>query len=663
MPSTTMLGEFPMVIEGAENKEQVSPKDGEVSPTNVIANRSHDDISYEELENKSNSENKDNNPTDDPSCSGHKRKHCNRHTPYQINELEAFFKECSYPNVKQRKEISRHLGLEPLQVKFWFQNKRVHMRTHLEHVDNARLKEENEQLHATNIKLREAFTKGYCFTCGNPQGTTNRFLNENQLRMENSRLKNKIARMTSLVANYVGKPYANKTFPSSSIIPSNYVNLDTVALRKGQQEITDFEKSTAIEISISAMEELIRMVEIESPLWISTMDDRKNFLNEDAYYNMFSKAIELKPAGFNIEASKETVVVLMNHLNLVEVFMDMDKWLSIFANIISRGLVLEVISTGSEHGNFDGTLQMITWVEHVIVQDEGDNYLGKPFVELSLAFGAQRWLSILARQCERLTGEMMINFSLDDIDTVLITPEGRKNILKLSEKMVIGFCGGVTSSTAQAWLKQSKNAIGQIRIMTKKKLNDLIKPFGVVLSVTTSFWLPVTHKLVFDFLRDVNNLAKWDALFNFGDIQEMFHISNVNKVGNFVSLSRVANSSQGNMLILQECCTHPTGSYIVYAPVDELTINLLLAGGNPDHVAILPSGFTIYPCGPIPAFHDTTAQKVARNVGSLVTVAFQILVDYVPTTKISVSSISIINNLIKCTSQKMIAALSTLCNP
>ncbi|KAL3519993.1 hypothetical protein ACH5RR_018142 [Cinchona calisaya] len=246
------------------------------------------------------------------------------------------------------------------------------------------------------------------------------------------------------------------------------------------------------------MEELIKMVQIEFPLWISTMDDRKYFLNKDAYYNMLSKVIELKPAGFNIEASKETDIALMNCINLVEVFMDMDKWFSIFANIISRGLVLE-----------------ITWVEHVILQDEGDNYFGKLFVELSLAFGAQKWLSILARQCERLTGEMKLNFSLDDIDTVLITPEGRKNILK------------------------------------------------------------------------------------------------------------VANSSQGNMLKLQKCFTHPIDSYIVYALVDEVSINLLLDGGNPNHVALLPSGFTIYPCGPIPTLnYDTTADKVARNVGSLVTVAF-----------------------------------------
>lgn len=40
----------------------------------------------------------------------------------------SFFKECPHPDDKQRKELSRDLGLEPLQVKFWFQNKRTQMK-------------------------------------------------------------------------------------------------------------------------------------------------------------------------------------------------------------------------------------------------------------------------------------------------------------------------------------------------------------------------------------------------------------------------------------------------------------------------------------------------------------------------------------------------------
>lgn len=81
-----------------------------------------------------------------------KKKRYHRHTQLQIQEMEAyvynfthfnfldfltillfwlfnrFFKECPHPDDKQRKQLSRELGLEPLQVKFWFQNKRTQMK-------------------------------------------------------------------------------------------------------------------------------------------------------------------------------------------------------------------------------------------------------------------------------------------------------------------------------------------------------------------------------------------------------------------------------------------------------------------------------------------------------------------------------------------------------
>lgn len=39
-----------------------------------------------------------------------------------------FFKECPHPDDRQRNELGRELGLEPLQVKFWFQNKRTQIK-------------------------------------------------------------------------------------------------------------------------------------------------------------------------------------------------------------------------------------------------------------------------------------------------------------------------------------------------------------------------------------------------------------------------------------------------------------------------------------------------------------------------------------------------------
>lgn len=45
-----------------------------------------------------------------------------------LDFCNSFFKECPHPDDKQRKDLGRRLTLEPLQVKFWFQNKRTQMK-------------------------------------------------------------------------------------------------------------------------------------------------------------------------------------------------------------------------------------------------------------------------------------------------------------------------------------------------------------------------------------------------------------------------------------------------------------------------------------------------------------------------------------------------------
>lgn len=112
------------------------------------------------------------------------------------------------------------------------------------------------------------------------------------------------------------------------------------------------------------------------------------------------------------------------------------------------------------------------------------------------------------------------------------------------------------------------------------------------------------------------------------------------------------------MLILQESSTDQTASFVVYAPVDIVAINVVLNGGDPDYVALLPSGFAILPDGSTTS--DGGANGVAEHGsgGSLLTVAFQILVDSVPTAKLSLGSVATVNNLIACTVERIKASLS-----
>ena len=76
-----------------------------------------------------------------------------------------------------------------------------------------------------------------------------------------------------------------------------------------------------VELAVAAMEELIRMAQAGDPLWVSN-DNSTEILNEEEYLRTFPRGIGPKPLGLKSEASRESVVVIMNHINLVEILMD-----------------------------------------------------------------------------------------------------------------------------------------------------------------------------------------------------------------------------------------------------------------------------------------------------------------------------------------------------
>ncbi|KAK2379941.1 homeodomain GLABROUS [Trifolium repens] len=672
-----------------------------------------------------------------------KRKRYHRHTQHQIQEMEAFFKECPHPDDKQRKELSRELGLEPLQVKFWFQNKRTQMKTQHERSENSQLRAENEKLRTDNMRYREALSNASCPNCGGPTAIGEMSFDEHHLRLENGRLREEIDRISAIAAKYVGKPVVNYSNISPSLPPRPEIGFVGNQQGIGGMEMfgtsgdilrsisgpTEADKPIIIELAVAAMEELIGMAQMGDPLWLNTtLDGAGTVLNEDEYVRSFPRGIGPKPNGFKCEASRETSVVIMNHVSLVEILMDVNQWSTVFAGIVSRAMTVEVLSTGVA-GNYNGALQVmtaefqvpsplvptresyfvryckqhtdgtwavvdvsldnlrpspssrcrrrpsgclihempngyskVTWVEHVEVDDRGVHNLYKQLVSTGHAFGAKRWVATLDRQCERLASSMATNIPTVDVG-VITNQEGRKSMMKLAERMVISFCGGVSASTAHTWTTLSGTGADDVRVMTRKSVDDPGRPPGIVLSAATSFWLPVPPKQVFDFLRDENSRNEWDILSNGGVVQEMAHIANGRDTGNCVSLLRVnsANSSQSNMLILQESLTDSTGSFVIYAPVDIVAMNVVLNGGDPDYVALLPSGFAILPDGNAIGNGENGGQAGGGGGGgggSLLTVAFQILVDSVPTAKLSLGSVATVNSLIACTVERIKASLS-----
>ncbi|XP_074272052.1 homeobox-leucine zipper protein PROTODERMAL FACTOR 2-like [Silene latifolia] len=666
-----------------------------------------------------------------------KKKRYHRHTQHQIQEMENFFKECPHPDDKQRKELSRRLSLEPLQIKFWFQNKRTQMKAHHERSENQQLRSENEKLRADNIRFKEALSNATCPNCGGPAAIGEMSFDEQQLRIENARLREEIDRISGIAAKYVGKPmltsYPNNLSPRPSFDlgpvggfgpQSGLVGGDMYAsagdLLRTIAPPSEADKPLIIELAVAAMEELIRMAQAGDPLWVPSPENGPEILNEEEYFRTFPRGIGPMPLGLRSEASRYSYVVIMSPMNLVEILMDVNQWSCVFSGIVSRAMTLEVLSTGVA-GNFNGALQVmtaefqvpsplvptrenyfvryckqhgddtwvvvdvsldvlrpspvprcrrrpsgcliqelangyskVTWVEHVEVDDRDVHNIYRALVNTGLAFGAKRWVSTLDRQCERLASVMANNIPAGEAG-VITSSEGRKSMLKLAERMVMSFCAGVGASTAHTWTTLSGSGADDVRVMTRKSMDDPGRPPGIVLSAATSFWMPVPPKRVFDFLRDEHSRSEWDILSNGGLVQEMAHIANGRDPGNSVSLLRVnsANSSQSNMLILQESCTDSTGSYVIYAPVDIVAMNVVLNGGDPDYVALLPSGFAILPDGPVAGLGGEPGPG-----GSLLTVAFQILVDSVPTAKLSLGSVATVNSLIKCTVERIKAAVA-----
>ncbi|GMI69649.1 ANTHOCYANINLESS 2, ARABIDOPSIS THALIANA HOMEODOMAIN PROTEIN [Hibiscus trionum] len=730
----------------------------------------------EEHESRSGSDNMDGVSGDDQDAAAAdkppRKKRYHRHTPQQIQELEALFKECPHPDEKQRLELSKRLCLETRQVKFWFQNRRTQMKTQLERHENSLLRQENDKLRAENMSIRDAMRNPMCTNCGGPAIVGDISLEEQHLRIENARLKDELDRVCALAGKFLGRPISTPPMPNSSLelaVGSNdFDGLSTVPVTATTLPLgPDFgggitnalppvvtppnrptpgvtgldpsvERSMFLELALAAMNELVKMAQTDEPLWIRSLESGREMLNHEEYLRTFTPCIGLKPTGIVTEASKETGVVIINSLALVETLMDSNRWAEMFPCIIARTSTTDVISSGMG-GTRNGALQLmhaelqvlsplvpvrevsflrfckqhaegvwavvdvsidsirettsgvptfvscrrlpsgcvvqdmpngyskVTWVEHAEYDKSEVHQLYRPLLSSGIGFGAQRWVATLQRQCECLA---ILMSTVPTRDNTAITASGRRSMLKLAQRMTDNFCAGVCASTVHKWNKLNAGNVDEnVRVMTRKSVDDPGEPSGIVLSAATSVWLPVSPQRLFDFLRDERLRSEWDILSNDGPMQEMAHIAKGQDPGNCVSLLRAStmNPNQSSMLILQETCIDAAGSLVVYAPVDIPAMHVVMNGGDSAYVALLPSGFAIVPDGQgsrgtIDNGHVNgngagNGGSSPRVGGSLLTVAFQILVNSLPTAKLTVDSVETVNNLISCTVQKIKAAL------
>ncbi|KAF5735049.1 homeobox-leucine zipper protein HDG5 [Tripterygium wilfordii] len=697
-----------------------------------------------------------------------KKKRYHRHTARQIQEMESLFKECPHPDDKQRMKLSQELGLKPRQVKFWFQNRRTQMKAQQDRTENVILRAENESLKNDNCRLQAEMRSLTCPNCGvqaMPGG-----IPFEELHLENTRLRDELERVYCLASRYTGRPMqAMAPSPPLFIPPSLDLDMNIFARHFSEPipTCTDMimpvpmlpgtcssfpevsfllmeeEKGLAMELAMSSMNELVKMCQGTEPLWIIRSDESgKEVLNVEEHGRLFPWPLnnikQQHSSEFRTEATRDSAVVIMNSINLVDAFLDANKWMDLFPSIVARAKTVQIVTSGvsgasgslhlmyaelqvlsplvptreacflrycqqnieegvwaivdfpidSLHGSIQSPFPLyrrrpsgciiqdmpngysrVTWVEHAEIEEKPVHQIFSQFVHSGTAFGAQRWLAVLQRQCERVASLMARNIS--DLG-VIPSPEARKNLMRLAQRMIRTFSMNISTSSGQSWTTLSDSSDDTVRITTRK-ITEPGQPNGVILCAVSTTWLPCPHYQVFDLLRDEHRRSQLDLHPNGNALHEVAHIANGSHPGNCISLLRInvsSNSSHHVELMLQESCTDQSGSLVVYTNIDVDSIQLAMSGEDPSFIPLLPLGFVIVPVEST-TNNDTTSDgnnnnKSSEDIntghnssGCLLTVGMQVLASTIPTAKLNLSSVTAINNHLCNTVHQINAALGT----
>lgn len=228
--------------------------------------------------------------------------------------------------------------------------------TQLERHENTLLRQENDKLRAENMSIRDAMRNPICSNCGGPAIIGEISLEEQQLRIENARLKDELDRVCALAGKFLGRPISSLAnsiappLPSSSLelgVGSNGFGSLTMATSMpigpdfggglsgnlavvqaparptpGMGLDRSVERSMLLELALAAMDELVKMAQTDEPLWIGSLEGGREILNQEEYIRTFTPCIGMKPNGFVTEASRESGMVIINSLALVETLMD-----------------------------------------------------------------------------------------------------------------------------------------------------------------------------------------------------------------------------------------------------------------------------------------------------------------------------------------------------
>ncbi|KAJ1430502.1 START domain [Sesbania bispinosa] len=452
---------------------------------------------------------------------------------------------------------------------------------------------------------------------------------------------------------------------------------------------TDIEKVLMTEIANTAMEELTRLLRMNEPLWFRSMKDEKFILQRETYEKIFHRFSRLKG---HIESSKDSRIVSMGGTQLVEMFLDSDKWVDLFPTIVRKAQTIQVFESGLSRSR-NGALQLMNAKMHILSKlipsrefiflryckqvEEG------VWVIADVSFDSLNYEEILSHTWRFPSGCMIQEISdgscmiswvehveVDDkIQTdrneviceenaygaerwVLTLERTCERFTRTLETIPSSDARGVINSVEgmrsvmqlghrmiklyHGIFDMSSNVDilknGKVRIFVRKN-TELGQPKGMIVSAATFFRLPLSPQNVLDFLKDISKRPQVHML-KFAYVLLMPFIPKENAI-----------------LILQESYMDPLESMVIYAPMDIETLNYAIKGGDSSPLPLLPSGFTIT--------RDGQPNVVGgQSGGSLVTVGYQILACSAMEDLNMENSVAFVNTLVTSTVKKIKVALS-----
>lgn len=226
----------------------------------------------------------------------------------------------------------------------------------MERHENSILKQENDKLRIENIAMKEVMRNPVCSNCGGPAALGEISTEEHHLRIENARLRDEFNRIHLLANKFFGRPLSSLASPMApgksdlelavgrndfGGLPSAGTSLPmgldfgtaiTSALpvlpsTRSSLGMTSFDmsidKSIYLELAMAAMGELLKLAQIDNPLWFRSLNGCGETLNLEEYSRAFPPCVGMKPSNFITEATRTTGTVIINSASLVEILMDL----------------------------------------------------------------------------------------------------------------------------------------------------------------------------------------------------------------------------------------------------------------------------------------------------------------------------------------------------